>query len=445
MLETTSWEALTETATEEVKASPVGGCFADTRFWHVDAYEGALTIVTALFMWGNVLVILVCRRSPPSTNHLFMLALAWADIAICTQNIFVTVMGQFTRDPMAGMIGMQISAGILQLGMYYTMSLLAAIALQRYFAVCHPTMRTFSYYRVRRLLVILAFGAFVESGLGGMFYWIQLVAGFFYLLIAAWSLAAFIMLVCYTAVGFALYKRVRLRRKIGGGVTYTASSAPAETSMGNMADDTVNASVEMKEGLGDAQASLVKKTEGAFQVPNQHSKCTLLSVRPDVNDDNRGTNSGIPLINIKTKVSPDSAGESGVQVKVPHVPAEVLQAKLHMETPLSLDKVNRTPVEVPVSKSKALPKSTKSGKMTKTGLTLVVVTALFFVFWVPVWMLSLGFPVPCFLRDLYVLNSLVNPLIYFTMSKQFRDKAVLLLLCRDKAMHRQGALITSMN
>ena len=76
----------------------------------------------------------------------------------------------------------------------------------------------------------------------------------------------------------------------------------------------------------------------------------------------------------------------------------------------------------PITKKRT--SSLKHTQETKAALMLFVVTVVFLACWVPVWLRALGATVPGVLVRVYVIQSVVNPVIYVCMSGAFRDDVI---------------------
>ena len=63
----------------------------------------------------------------------------------------------------------------------------------------------------------------------------------------------------------------------------------------------------------------------------------------------------------------------------------------------------------------------KKTKNIKNMFLLFVITAVFIACWLPVWLRNIGFAIPDAVRNIYVINSVVNPFIYGVTSAMFRE------------------------
>ena len=75
----------------------------------------------------------------------------------------------------------------------------------------------------------------------------------------------------------------------------------------------------------------------------------------------------------------------------------------------------------PASNDKKITTAIKQTQEAKAALMLFVVTAVFLVCWMPFWLRTLGIPVPRVVLRVYVIQSVVNPAIYWCMSCAFRS------------------------
>ena len=63
----------------------------------------------------------------------------------------------------------------------------------------------------------------------------------------------------------------------------------------------------------------------------------------------------------------------------------------------------------------------KPAKTYKGVSLLFIITAVFIACWMSLWLSDVGFWIPSTARNLYILNSIVNPFIYSAVSGMFRD------------------------
>ena len=99
-----------------------------------------------------------------------------------------------------------------------------------------------------------------------------------------------------------------------------------------------------------------------------------------------------------------------------------------------LDNTNIPTLALGVNKQTA-----KQNKSYKDVSLLSIITFVFLACWVPAWMYSAGLPITEQLRDMYIVNSVVNPFIYSVVSAMFRND---LRLFYDKTRRKVAALFT---
>ena len=84
------------------------------------------------------------------------------------------------------------------------------------------------------------------------------------------------------------------------------------------------------------------------------------------------------------------------------------------------------------SHSNYVKSSVKQAKKYRNISLSLIVTAVFVVSWLPLWLHYIGVPVPAGVRRMYLLNSFVNPFIYSVVSAMFRDD-VRQFYCRTRS------------
>ena len=77
----------------------------------------------------------------------------------------------------------------------------------------------------------------------------------------------------------------------------------------------------------------------------------------------------------------------------------------------------------------------RNGKLEKLAKTLFIVTVAFLVSWVPFWLVTLGVGLPCALKETFILNSAMNPIIYAFMWEPFRVDIQTLLCSKSTKVH----------
>ena len=65
--------------------------------------------------------------------------------------------------------------------------------------------------------------------------------------------------------------------------------------------------------------------------------------------------------------------------------------------------------------------TTKQANTNKDVMALLIITVVFLICWIPRWLSDVGFRVQSDLRNLFYLNSAVNPFIYSAVSRIFRQ------------------------
>ena len=122
----------------------------------------------------------------------------------------------------------------------------------------------------------------------------------------------------------------------------------------------------------------------------------------------------------QVKLNPDTTGmavEEGVKT-------QLATSSLSGEPPISLratldvTSVSRHQVSPNTKKIASVDRQTKE---VKAALMLCVVTAVFLACWMPVWLKMFHVDVPRDLVRVYVIQSVINPVIYSCMSSAFRE------------------------
>ena len=74
-------------------------------------------------------------------------------------------------------------------------------------------------------------------------------------------------------------------------------------------------------------------------------------------------------------------------------------------------------------------KRNPNAKFERLAKTLFIVTVAFVVSWLPFWLVTMGVGLPCALKETFIMNSVMNPIIYAFMWEPFREDVKALCFC----------------
>lgn len=352
--------------------SDVYFCDILKQFTEVTTIEVILAVVTALLMPGNIILLLISLKSAYSPNRVYVAALAIVDFAVCLLYIYATVASAFAQaypnllqpPQMMLEVGMEIANNL-------TLTLLVVIAFDRYVAVCHPGRPQLTKPQVTRillgtiicgLLLALLCRVLILRGhwnLAGIFFCVE------------WASTILFMSVCYGRLSWALYRRLKMKKKLG--------VAPTGASLKPNA---------MQKTDSSAQSGQLKTTFPPGGVCSCHPASAKLN---------------------------DSASTSTCTAHERTMTEKDTEKDVH-----ELTKVERRVVN-------NINRLSRTAHLVRTSTMLFLVTFLFFVCWSPFMFTINGVDMPCDLGFCFVLNSVVNPLVFIGLSKQYRGDALKVL------------------
>ncbi|KAK2186203.1 hypothetical protein NP493_211g03014 [Ridgeia piscesae] len=195
----------------------------------VDRTKMAYSVVVALLMPGNLLVIAVYVRRLTTSIRLYMFGLAVSDMAICINSIILG--GALFPGEIPFWLELSM-VYVYDVALFYSAFILALISIERYLSVRSTTTFTFSGRRAQTLMTVLAGVSLVSSGF-------MMIGRHVPLLYSASKMYVAIVIICAIATVAAMYVmmthqmwvRVRHLRTIGtgslpsGGATSTATAS----------------------------------------------------------------------------------------------------------------------------------------------------------------------------------------------------------------------------
>ena len=105
-------------------------------------------------------------------------------------------------------------------------------------------------------------------------------------------------------------------------------------------------------------------------------------------------------------------------------------ADINIELPNQFSKISSSALTFPnvqsvvvrADQGKVVHKMTaKQARNIKNMFVLFIITAVFIACWLPIWLHNIGLGISNVVRNIYVVNSVVNPLIYGVTSAMFRE------------------------
>ncbi|KAI0230336.1 hypothetical protein LSAT2_019296 [Lamellibrachia satsuma] len=254
------------------------------------------------------------------------------------------------------------------------MFLLVFVAIERLIAVRYPHSFNMKAKRAKIALLIIAVAAVVYTTI------VYLALLFNYTLcvriadLCTIFVSVMIMTTCYMLMATTLLKKSTSRNRIAV-VTLTGSSEQGPSSVVQKGRETTS-----------AKDLVLEHNPSASMIPDEATvRVTIRPCEEVSHHENSGTS------RVFTVVKGTARGQSG--------PNTI--------SPTSVSATIKTPAA--------------QTKMHKNVLLLFIITVVFVLCWMPLWLLIMGVAVPEGLRQMFMFNSVVNPFIYGVSSAMFRE------------------------
>ena len=325
-----------------------------------------ILIVSVLGLPGNLLLIAVYVRKMTTSTRVYMFALAVGDSIVCLCVIVLCLTRHFRKS--------KITVFILDVSVTFSMFLLVFVAIERLIAVRHPHSFNMKAQRAKIALLIIAVAAVVYTTI------VYCALLFNYTLcvriadLCTIFVSVMIMTTCYMLMATTLLKKSTSQNRIAV-VTLTGSSERGPSSVVQKGRETTS-----------AKDFVLEHNPSASTIPDEATvRVTIRPCEEVSHHENPGTS------RVFTVVKGTARGQSG---------------------PSTIS---------PTSVSATIKTTAAQTKMYKNVLLLFVITVVFVLCWMPLWLLIMGVAVPEGLRQMFLLNSVVNPFIYGFASVMFRE------------------------
>ena len=435
-----------------------------------------LVTLMILGVFGNSLVIYMYgKKSPKSSAVQFVLFLACIDMFVCVAVIPMALAEIHMQFTFFSLAGCYVYEYVRHVSVTISCIMLGGIAVERYFVVCKPLSSLVHVYRARYALLIsvvialaLEFAVFfiyslsrvtLPDGMEGCQCAIKEDIAYTHVHVILLTVKfliqlslAFGVVILYTMVYSTVHRRElrkRLATKVQASVIAPVHCGQGQVTAANPADDKPlqrkelqpiheRESVSSDRGHGDpnvatmiediyrqdtdskdsedasnvnALATKPLRTDGGF-----HWRDEVKSQRDDISENQQENCTDKGQETIRANGEGKENGNS------------FLSKKVH-----PMDK----------SAAEGIKSSGLKGRH-KTAQMLVLVTLVFFITWIPYWVINfLAYFVPEFyksmstwqvnilkiFRHFYFINHVVNPVIYTFVNKQFRTELKHVLLC----------------
>ena len=347
-------------------------------------------LLCVLGLPGNLLIIAVYVRKMTTSTRVYMFALAVADSAVCVCGIVLTATQK-------GLMKREAILYVINLSILISSFLLVFVSIERLMAVKRPHSFNVNTRRVKKALIIIAVTAVVGTSVNTVARLCKYdqFRGLYNLIVPLLCIST--MTTCYILMAVTLLIRTRASRKQIAVLQGTSEHNPCPSEPGSSRILTKTQSRQTNAGSSNMTKKInkIRSVENAVCVIDlESSKVTMKAkVIKAVEDVARPI--GLGSSNVFTKVDETSVMQrSRMTIR-------------RAGTPAPLATTNKT-----------VAKQTK----TSANVALLFIITIVFVFcWLPPSLDSMVAPIPDGMQRLFVVNSVVNPLIYGVASAIFRE------------------------
>ena len=408
---------------------------------------GILSFLSVIGTAGNALVLYVfAKKRDRLTSTLFILSLAFVDFITCLIVIPYTIYMEYVDFHVKYDVSCKVYQFLITSNIPFSALIMVAIAIDRYFCICHPFLHAMNMFRAKLIVVFLAI---VATALGVM---VAMMYGVYKSM---------------PSVGHTTPIPPNMTdfypsndTSSGMGSTYTVDQAREMmfsplNSPSNLTDEPIHVIVVYTGSCDTNTFMLSDKFQWWYQklycalfliclvivvilyvliyqsvlarrTKRQKQKSHMLPLMVTTTHDNNGNGHAeetlLTTVNGEngetTAACPETEGKNTLQV----------EKSTGNKLPENTNNIERKPSKNNISKQKdkARRKSAKKDKNRvanyKTAAMLFVVTVVFIVTFLPSFLMALGLiTYNVIVFYLYFANNVANPVIYSFMNKNFRD------------------------
>ncbi|KAI0236737.1 hypothetical protein LSAT2_012722 [Lamellibrachia satsuma] len=344
-------------------------------------------LLCVLGLPGNLLVIAVYARKMTTSTRVYMFALAVADSAVCVCGIVLTATQK-------GLMKREAILYVINLSILISSFLLVFVSIERLMAVRRPHSFNVNAQRAKKALIIIAVTAVVGTSVNTVARLCKYdqFRGLYNLIVPLLCIST--MTTCYILMAVTLLIKTRASRKQIAVLQGTSEHNPCPSEPGSSRIFTKTQSRQPNAGSSNMTTKInqIRSVENAVCVIDLESSSVTMKAKA-VDDFARPI--GLGPSNVFTKVDETSVMQRSRMT--------ICRAG----TPAPLATTNKT-----------VAKQTK----TSANVALLFIVTIVFVFcWLPPSLDSMVAPIPDGMQRLFVVNSVVNPLIYGVASAIFRE------------------------
>ena len=370
-------------------------------------YYGIFVPIICLGLPGNVLVILIYMYRLTSSTRIYMFAVAIADTTVLLAFIVRGVFNLILFDNKSFLICNIARAPlfVMSLALVYTCCILSYVAVERCLAVVKSNTFRLEAKRAKRFCVVAVGHTFLQAGVYIIYGWTDdNRSGLLrFLVVIVFTIPPIAILVSYSMM-IAFLKKCK--NKVG--TTRQHAWHEPETTAVTSDNETVLHS--------DINSSHIRPDNRNMNdvIMNQESPTE------------RRMEKNVPTIEITTCADP-------VNISTERVTRGVLPSMSNERAHSSTPNIKSEQIDLPqkhntlainvgsAQEIKVVQKLKKRTSFDRVAYMLVLVTASFLLLWIPACVSTLGLTLPDYLRDSFLINSVINPFIYSFMSAEFRQ------------------------
>ena len=382
-------------------------CFANVD--RPPLLETAKAILLVVLSVCHLIVIVVCVRERKKASYkqdiVYMVALAIVDMTFC-----LSILPLQHSD-----IGLQTSLAFRNLPLLLlcmSIVILALRAIEKCKIFIRPQAKPWSF-RFQILLCMVS-NIFVAIPITYLNYLTSIPFAPIF-----WCIASFIILVSYVIIVWAIFTQAsknRRRNVIGVDSTLKQRHVPSASDPHNIVTEHNTGQTQNRTEIPQIQGTNMASTR--LVRPEGVIKEKIKNVqRKPIEEDNE---KNLAQTNVQLH------GEGDKEVVLAHTSKQMVNGNKDVVLAEAGKQMGNCKVErkspLHVSSSHIVTVQRKKGqKFRRAGFGLVLITIIYFLSTTPTWLSDLVDGAPCYLKWFGLINCFVNPFIYFTMIKSFRQ------------------------
>ena len=356
-------------------------------------YYGILAPIICIGLPGNVLVIIIYMYRLTSSTRIYMFAVAIADMTVLLAFIVRGVFNLILVNNKSVLICImaRFPLSVMSLALGYTCCILSYVAVERCLAVVRSNTFRLEAKRAKRFCGVAVGHTFLQNGVIIIYSWTDNnKSGWLrFLVVILFSIPTIAIVVSYSVMIVFLKKRTN----------------KVDINSSHIRSDNRN--------MNDVIMNQESPTERRMK-KNEHMTEPVPTIEITTYDD------PVNMVNISTE-----RVKRGLPPPMPNERAHSSCSSIPNidNRQNDLPQRNNT-LAINVGSAQEIKDVQKLKKRTsfdRVTYMLVLVTASFLLLWIPACVSTLGLTLPDYLRNSYLINSVINPFIYSFMSTEFRQ------------------------